>query len=349
MAKVKSTSQKKSGRVNIKEVAAHAGVAISSISRVLSGHPDTSAAMKKRVEDSVRALGYEADHVAQSLRKGATKTIGFMLRDITNPMFSVVAQSCESELRKAGYSMIYMNSDADMEIEKANFNLIKRRRVDGVIISLVSEEATHVKKMINEFGAPVVLLDRKVKGLKANRVICDHETGIFEATLDLIKKGHRRIAFITGKNVVYSTRARVVGFERAFVESGLSIPKDLMQLESFNESFAYEKIQEIFNGTMPATAIIAGGVGPATGALRAFKDLKIQPGVDFAFVVLDEWPMFNVISDSFSSVYRDPDLMGSESARLIVDLLKGKVRSDVVIPTVYRQRASSTENQIDLK
>ncbi len=349
MAKESAPRKKKTGRVTINEVAAHAGVAISSISRVLSGHLDTSEAMKKRVEASVEALGYEPDFIAQSLRKGSTKTIGFMLRDITNPMFSVVAQNCESELRKAGYSMIYMNSDADIEIEQSNFSLVKRRRLDGLIVSLVSEEAKHVKKMINDFGSPIVLLDREVSGLKAQSVICDHETGVFDATRDLIRKGHKRIAFISGKNVVYSTRTRLKGFERALVESGVPIPRDLVRLESFSESFAHQEVKEMFTSKKRPTAIIAGGVGPSTGALRAFKELNLVPGVDFAFVVLDEWPMFSVISDSFSSVFRDPEVMGRESARLIVDILSGKDVNNIVIPTVYRERASSKENKVAQK
>lgn len=96
---------------NIHDVAAAAGAAVSSVSRVLSGHPDVSEAMRQRVEAAAQELGYEPDMLAQSLRRGSTRTIGFALRDISNPLFANVARLCERELRKAGYSMIITSSD----------------------------------------------------------------------------------------------------------------------------------------------------------------------------------------------------------------------------------------------
>ena len=113
MTPKKITSSERQQPANIHDVAARAGVAISSISRVLSGHPDVSDRMRAKVEAAAAELGYEPDFNAQSLRNGATKTIGFIARDISNPFFGVVAQKCEQELRKAGYSMILMNSDGD--------------------------------------------------------------------------------------------------------------------------------------------------------------------------------------------------------------------------------------------
>ena len=134
--------------VTIRDVAARAGVALSSVSRVLSGHPDVSASMRAKVEEAAQALGYEPDLLAQSLRSGATRTIGFIIRDIANPLFAVVARACEQELRRNGYSLILMNSDGSVETESKNFALLRRRRVDGVIASLVAEDSPYVKKTI---------------------------------------------------------------------------------------------------------------------------------------------------------------------------------------------------------
>jgi LacI family transcriptional regulator len=117
----------------MEDVARKAGVAISSVSRVLSGHPDVSARMAKKVEEATRALGYEPDILAQSMRSGETRTIGFIITDISNPLFAQVAQSCEQELRKMGYSMILMSSNGDEITESENFAVLRRRRVDGII------------------------------------------------------------------------------------------------------------------------------------------------------------------------------------------------------------------------
>ena len=79
-------------RVTIREVAAKADVALSSVSRALSGHPDVSDEMRKRVKEVADELGYEPNLVAQSLRSGVTRTIGFVVRDINNPMFGLEKQ-----------------------------------------------------------------------------------------------------------------------------------------------------------------------------------------------------------------------------------------------------------------
>ena len=328
-------------RITIHDVAAKADVAISSVSRVLSGHRDVSEKMRAKVVAAVAELGYEPDHLAQSLRKGATNTIGFMIRDITNPLFSIVAQSAEYELRKAGYSIILINSHGDLDAEKENFALFKRRRIDGVIASLVSEDSPYVRNTINELGAPVVLLDREVTGLNASAVICNHAQGVKEATADLLANGYQRIAFVSGRKDVFISRNRIKGYEQALVDAKIKIDEDLIRLGKFGEEFAYEQTKDLFSGKNKPTALIAGGIGASTGALRALKELKIKPGADIAFVALDEWPMFDLLSSDLSSVYRDPEEMGRQSARLMLDLIAEKAPSQAVVPTIYRPRSSS--------
>src|SRR5580698_9918271 len=110
-------ARKGPGRISMKEVAQRAGVAPSSISRVLSGHPNVSDVMRNRVTDAVAALGYEPDHLAQSLRRGATMTVGFVVGDISNPVLSENALGAETRLREAGYSMLLVNSMTDPQLD----------------------------------------------------------------------------------------------------------------------------------------------------------------------------------------------------------------------------------------
>lgn len=331
------------GRITIHHVAKKAGVAISSVSRVLSNHADVSDHMRLKVEKAVAELGYEPDYLAQSLRKGATQTIGFMIRDITNPLFSIVAQSAEFELHKAGYSIILINSHGDAATEKENFSLFKRRRIDGIIASLVSEDSNQAKSIINNLGIPVVLLDREITGLKASAVICDHASGVKEATSDLIKNGHRKIVFISGVKELLITRSRLKGFEEAFAEAKIKVDPNLVKLGSFSEEYSYKETMDLFCGKKGPSAIVAGGIGASAGALRALRDLKLKVGKDVAFIALDEWPMFDLLSSDLSSVYRDPVEIGRESARLIINLIDGRPTSQAVIQTQYRRRLSSKQ------
>jgi len=337
---------KGAGRVGIEDVAERAGVAISSVSRVLSGHKAVSESMRKRVQKAADELGYQPDHLAQSLRRGSTKTIGFMIRDIMNPFFSIIAQSCEIELQKSHYSMILVNSGGSEANERNNLALLKSRRVDGIICSLVSENTAAVRTNLKNFNAPVLLLDRELPDLKTSSLLCDHASGVHDAVSHLIAEGHTRIAFISGPRNIYVTRNRLEGYERAFKEAKLEVPTDLVKLKDFSEKFAKEETLKLFQLPDPPTAILAGGIGPSGGALYALKDLNKSVYTDIQFIALDEWPFFDILSPNLMSVHRDPEIMGKYAARLIKELIDGGAPKTIVIPTVFRNHENLTDQGI---
>ena len=127
-------------RPTMHDVAARAGVALSSVSRALSDHPDVSKKMRRRVHEAARELGYEPNFLAQSLRTGSTYTIGFLIRDIANPFFAAMANGAEHFLRQRGFVMLLVNSDGDSDVEANHINVLRRRRVDGLILNLVTED-----------------------------------------------------------------------------------------------------------------------------------------------------------------------------------------------------------------
>src|SRR3954451_7292182 len=104
-------------RVSMREVAELADVAISSVSRVLSEHPDVSLEMRTRVLDAVAKLEYEPDFLARSLRRGETRSVGFVIADISNPLFASVAWGVESALRANGYWLMFMGSEGQPALD----------------------------------------------------------------------------------------------------------------------------------------------------------------------------------------------------------------------------------------
>lgn len=324
----------------IRDVAVEAGVALSSVSRVLSGHPDVSAAMRAKVEAAVAKLGYEPDLLAQSLRSGSTKAIGFVLRDISNPLFANIAQVCERELRRSGFSMLIMSSDGDLDVEARNLALLKRRRVDGVIVSLESEEAESTKTALAALNCPIVLLDREVAGMDAAAVHCDHATGVERATGELLARGHRRIGLVTGSLAVRSSRERLRGYELAHAAAGVPVDRSLLALGAFDADFAKAEVIRLFSRRTEPTALITGGIASTAGALQGLRQLRRTVGSDVALVALDEWPMFDVLAPDLASVARDSGEMGTAAARLVLDVIDGAEPRTVVIDTRFTPRDS---------
>ena len=149
-------------RSSMREVAETAGVAMSSVSRVLSGHPDVSPVMRERVLAAVEELGYKPNILAQSLRRQETLSVGFVVRDISNPLMAEIVKAAETRLRESGYSMLLTNSESDPELDADHIRLFEQRRVDGLILSLTSEIHPRTNGLLEQLDVPCVLVDRDV-------------------------------------------------------------------------------------------------------------------------------------------------------------------------------------------
>lgn len=326
------------GMPTIRDVAARAGVALSSVSRVLSGHADVSSRMREKVERAVAELDYQPDFFAQSLRSGSSHTVGFMLRDISNPLFAAVAKYCEERLRSAGYAMLLTSSDAKPDAEAKNLALLRRRRVDGLVVSLVSESAQATRSALLDITLPVVLVDREVEGLDASAVLCNHAAGVRQAVRALLELGHRRVMLVTGSLDVRSSRERRRAYIEAHEEAALPVIADLMVFGAFEADFAEHEVTRRLEGTNCPTAIVAGGIMTTYGTLRAIRAHDLVPSQDIAVVALDEWPLFDVSAPPVASVSRDPAEMGTAAAELILERIDGRPRRTVVVPTRFYPR-----------
>ena len=329
--------------VTIHDVANKAGVAVSSVSRALSSHPDVSPAMKAKVFAAAEELGYSPDPGAQSLRSGFTRTIGFVVRDFANPFFGDIIHGVEEALNDAGYTLLVTNSSGDPGREVDRLTLLRQRKVDALLLSTISEASTRTSKAVAAFKRPVVLIDRDPRKLRAGSVLLDHAAGVREATVDLIGLGHRRIAMITGSTAIRPTRERLRGYTEAFEAAGLSIDDSLQAPGAFSAAFARETTERLL--ALPAgerpTAIVAGGVQTTIGVLEALSELGVRPGDDVSLVVCDDLPWLRVMRPRISVVTRDAEEMGRQAAGLALELIKGADPRSVTLPTAYEVRETS--------
>jgi LacI family transcriptional regulator len=306
----------------MKEVASRAGVALSSVSRVLNNHPDVSEKMRRRVLDAVATLGYEPNLVASSLRRGSTNTVGFVVSDISNPLFADFTKGAGQRLQAAGYSMVLTNAGSDPEQDEAMIRLLRWRRVDGLITSLADEHRPGTIAELTRIEAPVVLLDRFVDGVpNASVISAEHGSGMAAATEHLLELGHRRIGLISGSPRISPTNERVAGFRQAFERHGVPYPSDLIRLRSFSPEFGTASTRELMAVADPPTAIISGGNLLLTGVLRALRELGIGPGTDVAIVSCDDVALAELHTPPITVIARDTVHMGETAAEMMLERL----------------------------
>lgn len=323
----------------VKTVAEHAGVAISSVSRVLSGHPDVSESMRARVLDAVAALGYEPDLLARSLREGITRTVGFVVADISNPLFADIASGAEMALRAADYSMVLTNSESDSGSDARHIQVLRQRRVDGLMLSLASEDDPAILDLLGKVNRPFVLIDRELKDKSGSAVLSDHRRGMRDAVNMLLGLGHRRIGLVLGPALRF-TRERLAGVHEAHHDAGLD--PDLIVYEGrLDESHGRSGLSNMLDDARPPTAVITAGNQLLAGALTEIRRRRISMPDQLSLVSCDDVALARLMVPPIAVVRRDTRELGRTAA----ELLLGQLRDDesprtVVLPTEFVARES---------
>lgn len=325
-------------RLNLREVAERAGVAMSSVSRVLSDHPDVSPRMRARVLAVVEELGYEPNLLAQSLRRGSTMSVGFVLRDISSPLFSEIVLGAETELRKHGYSMLLTNSEGLPALDAAHVRLFRQRRVDGIMLSLADEGFDETLDELRRVRVPIVLIDRELPAdVPASAVICDHRGGMRAAVEHLIRQGHRRIALASGPLNLRPGRELKAGLEVACAAAGVT---PLVEAGPFTSEHGEEATRLLLDRPDRPTAVIAGSNQILPGVLHALQTRGLRVPDDISLVTFDDVPLLAYVAPPIAAVSREGLDIGREAAALMLRLLQGGEPEQVTIPTAFVARAS---------
>ncbi|HVW18859.1 MAG TPA: LacI family DNA-binding transcriptional regulator [Solirubrobacteraceae bacterium] len=329
------------GRVNMREVAERAGVAMSSVSRVLSDHPDVSKDMRKRVMAAVEELGYEPNLLAQSLRRQQTRTVGFAIGDISNPLFADIVAAAETRFREAGYSLLLTNSEGRSELDAAHIGLLAQRRVDGIILSVSDEHNPAMLHALGRLDIPVVVLDRNVDVGRSLHVYTDHQAGMRNAVNHLLDLGHRRIAMINGQPM-RPVNERRAALEACYADRGLERTYQILEGGALSDvDYGSRATSQLLSRPDPPTAIIAGGNQLMLGALRVLHARGIRLGKQVSFVGCDDIPISELYDPPISVVRRDNLAIGRCAAEMMLDALRDpEYRADMVLPTEFVGRPS---------
>lgn len=331
-------------RASMRQVAEHANVAMSSVSRVLSGHPDVSEKMKQRVWASVAELGYTPDLLAQSLRSGQTLTVGLVAANIANPLLAEIAKGAESVLRGGGYSLLLSDSESDPRLDETYLRLFERRRVDGLVLMLASETHEPTSDFLRSTSTPFVLVDREIDGLgSARAVLSDHRSGMRDAVSHLLDLGHRRIALITGLMELRASRERAAGLHQAFLERAVDDDSTVVS-GPYSSDHGSESTRMLMSGPDAPTAIVVGGNQILIGVLGALRDLGLRPGSDVSLVTCDDTPLTRLLDPPIASISRDNARLGRSAAEMLIAAMTESATSPsrVLLPTSYRPTTSCT-------
>ncbi|MFD5598562.1 LacI family DNA-binding transcriptional regulator [Leucobacter sp. NPDC058333] len=202
--------------VGIRDVAAHAGVSVGTVSNVLNHLPTVTQANLEKVHASMAELGFVRNDLARQLRMGAGTTIGLVVLNVANPFFADLTHALEAEAEMNGHSVILGSSDQDPEREDRYIDLFEEQRVRGMLIAPLNGITPRLRRLRSR-GAPVVLFDTTADPEQFCSVTLDGTAGGYMATRHLIDTGRRRILFAGGP--LPQVAERLAGASQAARES----------------------------------------------------------------------------------------------------------------------------------
>ena len=331
---------------NIKDVALHAGVSVTTVSHVVNGTRFVSEVARQRVEAAVRELGYVPSAVARSLKHNTTRTFGMVIPNNSNPYFAEIIQGVEARSFAAGYNVILCNSNDDPERQAAYLRVLAEKRIDGLIFVVTGSDAV-VRATLGGINTPLVLLDREVSGVSSDLVEVNHVLGSQMATEHLLELGHPRVACISGPPGLSPSSQRRAGWKDALEKAGVERKESDLARGDFTARGGYLAMQTLLKRRPRPTAVFACNDLMAFGALTAAREAGIAVPQQLSIVGFDDIDLAAFSAPPLTTVAQPKQQIGTVAAELLLDRV-GNARADnrqMILDPELRVRASTDPYQ----
>ena len=315
---------------------------------MLNGGPHTSPELHARIMRVVDRLGFEPHSAAQALRSRASNTIGCMVADLSNPLYSDMINGAEEEFQRAGYVLMLAATRHEEDRETAFVSAVRRRRMDGLLLFAGDNAHKKFTGSLATLDLPCVAIDREVPGVPSVRA--DHRGGGLEITRYLIGLGHRRIALLTGRAALLPSTERLAGYRQAHLEAGLEVDLDLVRPQMHGSSIAFSDVCQLLQSPQRPTAIITLGTHMLAGVMEALTSNGLRYPDDISLVCIGDTDLARHATPAITSLTWDLNEMGRIAARVLLDRIRDgdeaqEVRP-VYLPTRFILRHSCAEPRV---
>jgi LacI family transcriptional regulator len=306
-------------RITIRDVAAQAGVSVATVSKVINGRYGVAADTSARVQAVIDDLGYEASLVAQSLRNHRTNVIGILVADL-EPFSAELLKGAADAIRGSGFEMVIYSAGghagSHVGWERRYLSRLSGTLIDGAV--LVTPTVVDVN-----YGAPIVAIDPHTGQSELPTIDSDNLRGGQLVTAHLLGLGHRRIAMLSGRPDLESSRLREQGYRQAMAAAGVPVSEDLVLVGGYDAQASAECTRTLLTSADPPTAIFAANDVSAIAAIRAAVGLGLRVPADLSVVGFDNIPESALCAPPLTTVNQPIRQMGERSIQLLLRLMRG--------------------------
>jgi LacI family transcriptional regulator len=273
-------------RVGIRDVAAEAGVSVTTVSHVLNNvaYARASDETRQRVRAAAAKLGYGPNRLARGLRTQRSEMIGVLSEQIaTTPHAGRIILGAQDAARRHGLTLLIINTEPDQMDHDAE--AVLRQQVDGVLLATMYHREIEVPERLA--GVATVLIDATDSVGRLPSVVPDERAGAVAAVRELTRYGHRHIGFLTNVDNVPATTERLVGYRATLAEAGIKFEKSLVVARVSETWGGYEAARVLLGRRDRPTALFCYNDRMAMGAYRAAAELGIRIPDDLSIVGFD--------------------------------------------------------------
>jgi LacI family transcriptional regulator len=324
----------------MKDVAALAGVSLSTVSRVVNGDPGRPE-LAEKVQRAIDVLGYRRDLTASTLRRAdrTSASVGLVVADVANPFFAALLRGVEDLARTRGVLTYTGSSDEDAERERELVQGFTARRVDGLIIVPSGGDDSYLLRE-QQTGSTLLFVDRPGVTLNTDTVLSDNAGGAATAVRHLYAHGHRRIAFLGDLQRIFTSRERLRGYREALGRLNLPVDESLVRLEVRGSQAAAEATRDLLGQPDPPTALLTAQNLITIGAIHALRSRHLHHRV--AHVGFDDLVLADALEPGVTVVAQHPSTLGERVGTLLFERLDGNSEPPrrIIVPTSLISRGS---------
>lgn len=303
------------------DVAALAGVSAGTVSRVFSAPhlvaPDTA----KAVREAVDKLGWISNGGARALASNKTRTVGAVIPNLSNPVFSQMIQALQDRLLDESYTLVLSCSDYDQEKALIGTRSMLERGVDGLI--LLGENFTDALwHLLEVHKVPYLIIYSHRHATGRSYVGVDNVRAARKAAEHILDLGHRDI-LILSQHVQDNDRvaARYYGFAEALRDRGIVLDERRIAYRPWSIEAGFDFVSEMVRSDDMPTAILCTNDYHALGALSACREMGIDVPGQLSVVGFDDLEIAAFVTPPLTTVRVPAREIGAAAGEVIADVL----------------------------
>lgn len=273
----------------------------------------------------MRELDYVVNAQARALSGTSTKTVAFLVDDVTGAFYAYIARGVEREAKAAGRLCMLCTTDGDWQQVLLIIELMREQNADAVVVvggawedEDYEQRMIHYAKVLHRSGSRLVLVGRPplAEDAPATVVEYDNEGGAYAISSHLLASGHRRIAYLGAVPGLVTSTQRLRGFRRAHMAHGIDHHPELVIKGDHSRSFGYQGTKELIMRGAEFTAILAATDVIAAGVLRALREAGRRVPEDVAVAGYDDIPLAADLYPALTTVHVPQEELGRAAIRL---------------------------------